>query len=45
MPYLSADPGVTAQLHESSTGGCFESRVEAGDVQKNTESQFKAVRK
>jgi predicted outer membrane repeat protein len=45
MPYLSADPGVTAQLHESSTGGCFESRVEAGDVQKNTEAQFKAVRK
>jgi predicted outer membrane repeat protein len=45
MPYLSADPGVTAQLHESSAGGCFESRVEAGDVQKNTEAQFKAVRK
>ena len=33
------------QLHESSTGNCWESSVEAGDVQKNTETQFKALRK
>ena len=45
IPYLDADPGVTVQLHESSTGNCWESSVAAADVQKNTETQFKALRK
>jgi hypothetical protein len=45
IPYLDAEPGVTVQLHESSTGNCWESSVDAADVQKNTEEQFKAVRK
>lgn len=45
IPYLDADPDVTVQLHESSTGNCWESRVATADVQKNTETQFKATRK
>jgi hypothetical protein len=45
IAYLDADPQVTVQLHESSTGNCWESSVAADDVQKNTETQFKAVRR
>jgi predicted outer membrane repeat protein len=45
IPYLDADPGVTVQLHESSTGGCWESSVMGEDVQTNTEAQFKGTRK
>ena len=45
IPYLDTDPGVTVQLHESSTGNCWESSVSAADVQANTEALFKAVRK
>jgi hypothetical protein len=45
IPYLNVDPDVTVQLHESSTGNCWESMVAGDDVTKNTETQFKAVRK
>jgi predicted outer membrane repeat protein len=45
IPYLDMDPGVTIQIHESSTGNCWESSVGSADVQANTEALFKAVRK
>jgi hypothetical protein len=45
ISYLDADPEVAVQLHESSTGRCWESHVTGDDVKTNTETVFKALRR